>query len=123
MQVLFFTLELFQCKKRAQLAEAQSIVPIWRGGKILSDLRSLRLVRPCFCCAAVFVRCLTSGVGTARSSGHSPRGRASRDKTCTFYWDYFQGTIAVPISVGCTNRETGRRALFRLGFLSEAEGK
>ena len=48
---------------------------------------------------------------------------ASRDKTCAFYWDYFQGTMASPMSASCENRETGRRALFLLGFLNDAEGK
>ena len=47
----------------------------------------------------------------------------SRDRTCAFYWDYFQGTMASPMSAACVNRETGRRALFLLGFLNEAEGK
>jgi uncharacterized protein YecT (DUF1311 family) len=47
----------------------------------------------------------------------------SRDKTCAFYWDYFQGSMAVPMSAGCDNREIGRRALFLLGFLNDAEGK
>lgn len=48
---------------------------------------------------------------------------ASRDKTCTFYWDYFQGTMASPMSASCVNKETARRALFLLGFLNDAEGK
>ena len=48
---------------------------------------------------------------------------ASRDKTCAFYWDYFQGSLAVPMSASCDNREIGRRALFLLGFLNDAEGK
>ena len=48
---------------------------------------------------------------------------ASRDKTCDFYWDYFQGTMASPMSAKCVNRETGRRALFLLVFLNDAEGK
>ena len=48
---------------------------------------------------------------------------ASRDKSCAFYWDYFQGTMASPMSASCENRETGRRALFLLGFLNDAEGK
>lgn len=48
---------------------------------------------------------------------------ASKDKTCAFYWDYFQGTMASPMSAACVNRETGRRALFLLGFLQDAEGK
>ena len=41
----------------------------------------------------------------------------SRDRTCAFYWDYHQGTIAAPMSALCHNRETARRALFLLGFL------
>ena len=48
---------------------------------------------------------------------------ASREKTCTFYWDYFQGTMASPMSASCVNKETARRALFLLGFLNDAEGK
>ncbi len=41
---------------------------------------------------------------------------ASRDKTCPFYWDYFKGTIASPMSASCDNREIALRALFLLGF-------
>lgn len=48
---------------------------------------------------------------------------ASRQKTCAFYWDYFQGTMASPMSAECVNKETARRALFLLGFLLDAEGK
>ena len=47
----------------------------------------------------------------------------AREKTCAFYWDYFQGSMAVPMSASCDNREIGRRALFLLGFLNDAEGK
>ncbi len=42
---------------------------------------------------------------------------ASRDKTCAFYWDYYQGTMASPMAAACVNRETARRALFLVGFL------
>jgi len=48
---------------------------------------------------------------------------ASRDRTCAFYWDYHQGTIAAPMGALCQNRETARRALFLLGFLDDAEGR
>ena len=48
---------------------------------------------------------------------------ASREKTCAFYWDYYQGTMATPMSASCVNRETARRALFLLGFLNDAEGR
>jgi uncharacterized protein YecT (DUF1311 family) len=47
----------------------------------------------------------------------------SRDRTCDFYWDYHQGTIAAPMGALCQNRETARRALFLLGFLEDAEGR
>ena len=47
----------------------------------------------------------------------------SREKTCAFYWDYYQGTMAVPMGAECTNRQTAERALFLLFFLGEAEGK
>ena len=42
---------------------------------------------------------------------------ASRDKTCGFYWDFYQGTMASPMAAACVNRETARRTLFLLGFL------
>jgi uncharacterized protein YecT (DUF1311 family) len=47
----------------------------------------------------------------------------SREKTCTFYWDFYQGTMASPMSSSCNNRETARRALFLIGFLIEADNK
>jgi uncharacterized protein YecT (DUF1311 family) len=47
----------------------------------------------------------------------------SRKRTCDFYWDFFQGTMASPMSAFCENRETARRALFLLGFLDDAEGR
>ncbi len=43
----------------------------------------------------------------------------SRDKTCDFYWDFYQGTMATPMSADCVNRETAQRALFLLGFLDD----
>jgi len=48
---------------------------------------------------------------------------ASRDKSCSFFYDYFEGTMANPMIAACEARETGRRALFLLGFLNDAEGK
>jgi uncharacterized protein YecT (DUF1311 family) len=47
----------------------------------------------------------------------------SRDKTCAFYWDFFQGTMASPMSAQCMNRESARRALLLLGFLNDTEEK
>jgi uncharacterized protein YecT (DUF1311 family) len=48
---------------------------------------------------------------------------ASRDKTCAFFYDYFEGTMASPMMAACTARETGRRALFLLGFANDEENK
>jgi uncharacterized protein YecT (DUF1311 family) len=42
---------------------------------------------------------------------------ADREKTCAFYWDFYQGTMASPMASACVNRETARRALFLLGFV------
>jgi uncharacterized protein YecT (DUF1311 family) len=47
----------------------------------------------------------------------------SRDRTCAFYEDYHQGTIARPMAAFCINRETARRALFLLDFLNDADGR
>ena len=44
---------------------------------------------------------------------------ADREKTCAFYWDFYQGTMASPMAAACVNRETARRALFLLGFLND----
>jgi uncharacterized protein YecT (DUF1311 family) len=35
----------------------------------------------------------------------------TRDLTCMFWSDYFQGTMANPMIASCTNRETARRAI------------
>ncbi|HEY0224509.1 MAG TPA: lysozyme inhibitor LprI family protein [Pseudolabrys sp.] len=48
---------------------------------------------------------------------------ASRDKTCAFFYDYFEGSMANPMMAACTARETGRRALFLLGFANDQESK
>ena len=47
----------------------------------------------------------------------------TRDKTCAFYWDYFQGTMASPMSSYCNVRETARRAMFLKFFMDESEGR
>jgi uncharacterized protein YecT (DUF1311 family) len=47
----------------------------------------------------------------------------SREKTCAFLYDYFQGTMAIPMVAACMSRETGRHALFLFGFLEDAEGR
>jgi len=48
---------------------------------------------------------------------------ASREKTCHFLYDYFEGTMANPMIAACQSRETGRRALFLLGFANDRESK
>lgn len=48
---------------------------------------------------------------------------ASRDASCAFYWDFYQGTMASPMTAYCQTRETARRALFLLGFLNNAGNK
>jgi uncharacterized protein YecT (DUF1311 family) len=48
---------------------------------------------------------------------------ASRDATCHFYWDYYQGTMASPMGAYCMDRETARRALFLLDFTLDDDKK
>jgi uncharacterized protein YecT (DUF1311 family) len=48
---------------------------------------------------------------------------ASRDKSCGFIYDIFQGTMANPMIAACVTRETGRRALFLLPFLDDVSAK
>jgi uncharacterized protein YecT (DUF1311 family) len=43
----------------------------------------------------------------------------SRDKTCGFLYDYFQGTMANPMIAACTSRATGRQALYLRGFADD----
>jgi uncharacterized protein YecT (DUF1311 family) len=48
----------------------------------------------------------------------------TRDLTCGFWYDYFQGTMANPMIAYCNNRETARRAIFlRVFALDLAERK
>jgi uncharacterized protein YecT (DUF1311 family) len=46
---------------------------------------------------------------------------ASRDKTCEFIYDYFQGSMGNPMIAACLSRETGQRALFLLGFANDIQ--
>lgn len=43
----------------------------------------------------------------------------SRDKTCGFLYDYFQGTMASPMIAACKTRTTGRQALYLRGFAED----
>lgn len=45
--------------------------------------------------------------------------REDRDRSCAFYRDFFQGTLANPMIANCLNRETARRAIFLKGFADE----
>lgn len=44
---------------------------------------------------------------------------ASREKTCNFLYDYFQGTMANPMIAACTSRATGMQALYLRGFADD----
>jgi uncharacterized protein YecT (DUF1311 family) len=44
---------------------------------------------------------------------------ASRDKTCGFLYDYFQGTMANPMIAACVSRATGLQALYLRGFADD----
>jgi uncharacterized protein YecT (DUF1311 family) len=44
---------------------------------------------------------------------------ASRDKTCGFLYDYFQGSMANPMIAHCLSRVTGMQALFLRGFADD----
>jgi uncharacterized protein YecT (DUF1311 family) len=41
------------------------------------------------------------------------------ERTCAFYYQYFQGSMANPMMANCRNRETARRALFLIGFADD----
>ena len=43
----------------------------------------------------------------------------TRDLTCAFWYDYFQGTMANPMIAYCNNRETARRAIFLRIFATD----
>ena len=43
----------------------------------------------------------------------------SRDKTCEFLYDYFQGTMANPMIAACVCRATGLQALYLRGFADD----
>jgi uncharacterized protein YecT (DUF1311 family) len=44
---------------------------------------------------------------------------ASRDKTCGFIYDYFEGSMANPMIAHCISRATGMQALFLRGFADD----
>lgn len=47
----------------------------------------------------------------------------SRDKTCGFLYDYFEGTMANPMIAHCMSRATGMQALFLRGFADDVAGR
>ncbi len=44
---------------------------------------------------------------------------ASLAGSCSFYRDYFKGTMAGPLIAQCMSDETGRRVLFLFGFIDD----
>jgi uncharacterized protein YecT (DUF1311 family) len=47
----------------------------------------------------------------------------SRDKTCGFIYDYFEGSMANPMIAHCMSRATGMQALFLRGFADDVAEK
>lgn len=45
----------------------------------------------------------------------------SREKSCMFFYDYFQGTMANPMIASCQNKETARRAIFLRVFAQDSK--
>jgi uncharacterized protein YecT (DUF1311 family) len=46
---------------------------------------------------------------------------ASREKSCMFFYDYFQGTMANPMIASCQNKERARRAVFLRVFAQDSK--
>jgi uncharacterized protein YecT (DUF1311 family) len=45
----------------------------------------------------------------------------SREKSCMFFYDFFQGTMANPMIASCQNKETARRAIFLRVFAQDSK--
>ncbi len=43
----------------------------------------------------------------------------TRDLTCNFWYDFFQGSMAYPMIAACNNRETARRAIYLRVFVDD----
>jgi uncharacterized protein YecT (DUF1311 family) len=43
----------------------------------------------------------------------------TRNLTCDFWYDYFQGSMAYPMIAACNNRETARRAIYLRVFVDD----
>jgi uncharacterized protein YecT (DUF1311 family) len=48
---------------------------------------------------------------------------AAREQTCAFYHTVTHGSMAVPMASACVNRETARRTMLLMFFLSVAPGR
>jgi uncharacterized protein YecT (DUF1311 family) len=62
---------------------------------------------------------MLSGLDSAQSKKLREMQRAwirARDLTCTFWYDYFDGSMARPMIASCNNRETARRAIYLRTF-------
>ncbi|HEY8336211.1 MAG TPA: lysozyme inhibitor LprI family protein [Tardiphaga sp.] len=47
----------------------------------------------------------------------------SRELSCGFWYDYFEGTMANPMIASCNNREAARRAIFLRVFAADLAGR
>lgn len=47
----------------------------------------------------------------------------SRELSCGFWYDYFEGTMANPIIASCNNRDAARRAIFLRVFAADLAGR
>jgi uncharacterized protein YecT (DUF1311 family) len=47
----------------------------------------------------------------------------TREWTCAFYYDYFEGSMANPMMANCQNRETALRAIFLKGFADDTSAR
>jgi len=46
---------------------------------------------------------------------------ASRDRSCNFLYEFFQGNMAYPMISYCNNQETARRAIYLDGFADDVK--
>jgi uncharacterized protein YecT (DUF1311 family) len=47
----------------------------------------------------------------------------TRDLTCNFWYEFFQGSMAYPMIAACNNRETARRAIYLRVFVDDLSSR
>lgn len=47
----------------------------------------------------------------------------TRDLTCNFWYEFFQGSMAYPMIAACNNRETARRAIYLRIFVDDLSNR